>query len=86
METSEHIDPQYTTSFGIVVGLDGSVTVMTDTGLRQIREATLQDLMMLSRYVAEITQHQLLNPKEPTEKSQVDALREKFQQMPKSDG
>lgn len=85
MENEEELSgPSYITSFGVVQNLDGSVTVLTDTGLEQVREASLPDLVMLSRYVADLTQHQLLNPAEP--KSQKDALREKFQKMPKSDG
>ena len=57
--------PNITTSFTVIQDLDGSVAVLTRTGLNQVREPNNVDVLMLCRYVADSVEAQLNRPPEP---------------------
>lgn len=54
--------PQVTTSFLIIQGIDGSVSVSVDSPILGVREATVSDIEMLSRYVADSVKKQAAQP------------------------
>lgn len=57
--------PEITTSFMVIQNLDGTVAVLTDTGMNQVREAGTTDLMILSHYVTESLKSKMVAAPQP---------------------
>lgn len=80
--------PNVTTSFTVIQDLEGNVSVLTRTGIDQIREPNNVDVLLLSRYVADSVQAQMNRPPEPRSVAQTlqEKLAERSRQEPDGQG
>ena len=75
--------PNVTTSFTVLQDLEGNISVLTRTGIDQVREPNNVDVLILSRYVADSVQAQMNRPAEP--KSVAKTLQEKLAEKTKQE-
>lgn len=85
---SEVTIPNVTTSFTVVQDLEGNISVLTRTGIDQVREPNNVDVLILSRYVADSVQAQMNRPAEPKSSTQTlqEKLAERMQKEPDDQG